>query len=379
MQVNQVKYLWSQNAHKTNQDSKLRYPQWWQVAWICVFVYVFFSIFSNGMFTSPLKVFSDGAWALFLTIKELLSSKWTRGESKHLVFGVSSVDIPPGKDRWLATQLASGKWRFVVYRLGMPYFPKSGDSWIYPYPNVGPLWEIPIDGFLWVLSSPRIPGEHQLNTMGILLGVHPNCRLRSSKSITKWFLWNPKRTNKYDAPDSLCLITYTDTYISYIAIIMLLIKFCHFLIILIPTKKGTHSKACLWKKKSCSKPVKFVSAYPFSKRSPKPPGLCCVGSWTVADWVAARGLGTCTTRLADWKRWSRRGWLELDIMGENEEKPQKADDDFWWLWNMWFSQQIPLGSMGLVYLPTFTIKTNQMWVNIPVPSILWDCVWYVYS
>ena len=71
---------------KTNQDSKLRYPQWWQVAWICVFVYVFFSIFSNGMFTSPLKVFSDGAWALFLTIKELLSSKWTRGESKHLVF-----------------------------------------------------------------------------------------------------------------------------------------------------------------------------------------------------------------------------------------------------------------------------------------------------
>ena len=35
----------------------------------------FFSIFSNGMFTSPLKVFSDGAWALFLTIKELLSSK----------------------------------------------------------------------------------------------------------------------------------------------------------------------------------------------------------------------------------------------------------------------------------------------------------------
>ena len=26
---------------------------------------------------------------------------------------------------------------------------------------------------------------------------------------------------------------------------------------------------------------------------------------------------------------------------------------------------IPIGSMGLGYLPTFTIKINQMWVNIP--------------
>ena len=129
----------------------------------------------------------------------------------------------------------------------MPYFPKSGDSWIYPYPNVGPLWEIPIDGYLWVLSSPRIPREHQLNTMGTLLGGHPNCPLRSSKSITKWFLWNPKRTKTYDAPDSLCLITYTHSYICID--IMLLI---HFLIFFDPgslPKKNTKTK-CLLKKKS---------------------------------------------------------------------------------------------------------------------------------
>ena len=30
-----------------------------------------------------------------------------------------------------------------------------------------------------------------------------------------------------------------------------------------------------------------------------------------------------------------------------------------------------IGSMGLVYLPTFTIKLTQMWVNIPVSWILW--------
>ena len=71
----------------------------------------------------------------------------------------------------------------------MPYFPKSGDSWIYPYPNVGPLWEIPIDGYLWVLSSPRIPREHQLNTMGTLLAVHPIVPWENSRRLIKFATW----------------------------------------------------------------------------------------------------------------------------------------------------------------------------------------------
>ena len=41
---------------------------------------------------------------------------------------------------------------------------KSGGSWMYPDPNEGPLWEIPIfkpqkSGYLWVFSSPRIPSD----------------------------------------------------------------------------------------------------------------------------------------------------------------------------------------------------------------------------
>ncbi len=38
----------------------------------------------------------------------------------------------------------------------------------------------------------------------------------------------------------------------------------------------------------------------------------------------------------------------------------------------WYPQEkTPIGFMGLVYLPTFTIKINQMEVNILVPWILW--------
>ena len=35
---------------------------------------------------------------------------------------------------------------------------------------------------------------------------------------------------------------------------------------------------------------------------------------------------------------------------------------------------LPIGSMGLAYLPTFTITFSQIYVNIPVTWILWDMV-----
>jgi len=36
----------------------------------------------------------------------------------------------------------------------------------------------------------------------------------------------------------------------------------------------------------------------------------------------------------------------------------------------------PIASMGLVYLATFTVKFNQMSVNIPVPWMVGECTIY---
>ena len=37
-----------------------------------------------------------------------------------------------------------------------------------------------------------------------------------------------------------------------------------------------------------------------------------------------------------------------------------------------FGGLLPIGSMNVVYLPTFAIKINQLWVKIPYIRILWD-------
>ena len=52
----------------------------------------------------------------------------------------------------------------------------SGDSWMYPDPNVGTLWEIPKKGPIWWVfmgCNPQECLENTVNTMGTLLGVQP--------------------------------------------------------------------------------------------------------------------------------------------------------------------------------------------------------------
>ena len=59
---------------------------------------------------------------------------------------------------------------------------QSGDSWIYPDPNLpcNGKSEIPTKKNLycwaWVKKSPRIPSESTINTIGTLFGVHPIVR-----------------------------------------------------------------------------------------------------------------------------------------------------------------------------------------------------------
>ena len=40
-------------------------------------------------------------------------------------------------------------------------------------------------------------------------------------------------------------------------------------------------------------------------------------------------------------------------------------------------KNIPIASMGLVYLPTFPIQIDQMWVNIPVPWMVWGSSYHI--
>ena len=49
---------------------------------------------------------------------------------------------------------------------------------MYPDPNVGPLWEIPLkkalySGDIYGVMIPNNPLENLINTFGTLLGVHP--------------------------------------------------------------------------------------------------------------------------------------------------------------------------------------------------------------
>ena len=54
----------------------------------------------------------------------------------------------------------------------------SGDSWMYPDPNVGPLWEIPIEALYYVVifpKNPRTPAKYHGGTRTV--GI-PNNNLR---------------------------------------------------------------------------------------------------------------------------------------------------------------------------------------------------------
>lgn len=83
----------------------------------------------------------------------------------------------------MATEGAKGESvaRVAEYITGLLHL--SGDSWMYPNPNMGPLWAIPkkkqpekSSGYLWVENSPRIPFCTATITMGtpkLSLGVSP--------------------------------------------------------------------------------------------------------------------------------------------------------------------------------------------------------------
>ena len=79
-------------------------------------------------------------------------------------------------------------------------------------------------------------------------------------------------------------------------------------------------------------------------------------------WVGTNKKNIKKTR---WFLSPKTSWLKVSIVQSGSILfPPKS-----WVFSVITCWPIP--SMWLVYLPTCTIKTNQMWVNIPVPWMVW--------
>ncbi len=115
--------------------------------------------------------FWNGKWNPFLGGHSLISGVYTGDEKLPQLYRDCTHKDPVS-------------WTYQYFTGYEPRgFELSGDSWMYPGPPNVPrhgksLSISPISiGYLWVVSSPRIPRLNTINTMGTLLGVHPSWSL----------------------------------------------------------------------------------------------------------------------------------------------------------------------------------------------------------